>query len=497
MKATFADAKQACVELVNKGYEAYLVGGCVRDRILGIEPNDYDIVTSANPDQVEAVFPKTIPIGKSFGVVKAVFDTRELDIATYRSDGEYTDSRHPDNVTFGVTAEEDVKRRDFTINALLYDPIQNKVIDYVGGQKDLEDRVLRAIGDPIARFKEDPLRGIRAARFAAKYNLTVDPSTLLGIQAIASTIWTISGERIKEELCKILKAPRASRAIILLSLSKLYKYLFDGSTYYYKSNEEILKTILCLEKTPVDLDEDILLAILCKSKVSYCNSGENFLKRLKLSNELSRSTTNLIDLCNQLTRLYGATLVAKKKIASNPSLEKAFLLLQILSGIDDTLGSTYIVFLDETIKELRELREIGLPKQLVNGDVLKEWGYLPSRHFSEIISLCYDEQLAGNMADLEVAKAFVSNTFPNASRTLENGQIHNCELPLIMMGLCTKCNAILSFSVELDAKGNWNYASIKDCKNCSKPIPHSPSITCTNNFCYKRVTKKKFKRMVL
>ena len=207
--------------LRESGFEALWAGGCVRDELLGITPADYDVATNAKPDEVQKHFRRTIAIGAAFGVIDVVgpkYDGKYLNVqvATFRSDGTYTDGRRPDSVTFG-TAEADAQRRDFTVNGLFFDPLDNRLIDYVGGQKDLEAKILRAIGNPIDRFTEDKLRVLRAVRMATRFDLVIDPDTLLAGKSIAPEIGAVSVERIAEELRKLLSHPRRARGVTLLN----------------------------------------------------------------------------------------------------------------------------------------------------------------------------------------------------------------------------------------------------------------------------------------
>lgn len=209
------------------GYEALWAGGCVRDWLLGLEPKDFDVATNATPDEVCSLFGerRTLRIGASFGVV-AVLGPRRLrvEVATFRQDGVYSDGRHPDNVTFS-TAEQDAQRRDFTINGLFFDPLEERVIDYVGGQDDLRNGIVRAIGDPEARFDEDKLRMLRAIRFAATYNFQIDPDTFAAIQRLANEIVIVSAERIADEMRKMLPHPQRARAVALLRESNLLEVI--------------------------------------------------------------------------------------------------------------------------------------------------------------------------------------------------------------------------------------------------------------------------------
>ena len=209
--------------LQNAGYRALWAGGCVRDELLGLVPNDYDVATDARPDDVRKLFRRSIAVGAAFGVIE-VIGPRDKDrggehltveVATFRSDGTYTDGRRPDTVAFS-SPEEDAQRRDFTINGMFFDPAAGQLHDFVGGRADLDAKVLRAIGDPVARFTEDKLRVLRAVRIAARFELTIDPATLAAAQRIAPQIAVVSAERIAEELRKLLTHPNRARGVLLL-----------------------------------------------------------------------------------------------------------------------------------------------------------------------------------------------------------------------------------------------------------------------------------------
>lgn len=210
--------------LKNHGFQAVYAGGYVRDMILGHSSNDIDIATDATPDQVESLFEKTIPVGKSFGVIVVVEDGIEFEIATFRNDGVYFDGRHPESVSFS-SIEEDAKRRDITINGMFYDPIEDKILDFVKGKQDLENKVIRFIGDAAKRIDDDKLRMLRVIRFAVRLDFEIEPETFVIIQERASEIKQISAERIAEELVKVLRLRKPRRVLELLLESGLLKYI--------------------------------------------------------------------------------------------------------------------------------------------------------------------------------------------------------------------------------------------------------------------------------
>ncbi|HLY37502.1 MAG TPA: CCA tRNA nucleotidyltransferase, partial [Candidatus Binatia bacterium] len=201
------DRRQIAAGIVRRlrdaGHEAYFAGGCVRDELLGRRPLDYDVATSAPPELVQRLFPRTVPVGAQFGVVLAIEDGTPFEVATFRSDDAYVDGRRPSRVHFG-SAEEDACRRDFTVNGLFLDPVDGRVLDFVDGQADLRAGVIRAIGDARARIAEDRLRMLRAVRFAARLGFTIEATTLAGITAAAPTVTDIAAERIGDEVVKIL-----------------------------------------------------------------------------------------------------------------------------------------------------------------------------------------------------------------------------------------------------------------------------------------------------
>src|SRR5689334_2920757 len=207
--------------LRSAGYAAWLVGGCVRDLLLGRHPKDFDVATSARPDVVTELFERSEQVGAHIGVVLVREEAAQVEVATFRSDHEYSDGRRPDRVHFETDPRQDVLRRDFTINALLLDPDTGEVLDYAGGRSDLEQRIVRAIGDPEIRFREDHLRLLRAVRFAARLNFRIEPGTMAAMQKMHSLILKVSAERVRDELVRILTEGGARYGFELLDQSGL------------------------------------------------------------------------------------------------------------------------------------------------------------------------------------------------------------------------------------------------------------------------------------
>ena len=263
-------ANEIVRRLQEAGHESYLVGGCVRDALLGREPTDYDIASSATPDRVEALFPKTIPVGRKFGVVLVVMEHEQFQVATFRAESDYQDGRRPEQISFG-DPRADAMRRDFTINGLFYDPIRNQVHDWVGGEADLRTKILRTIGSPEERFAEDHLRLLRAVRFAAQLNFQIEATTFAAVRANAATIRGISAERIRDELTKLLRPPHASRGLELLRESGLLAEVLpeiaategcEQSPEFHPEGSVFNHIRLMFEHMPADAPEMLPWAVL-------------------------------------------------------------------------------------------------------------------------------------------------------------------------------------------------------------------------------------------
>jgi poly(A) polymerase len=227
-------AEKIVRRLQQAGFAAFWVGGCVRDFLLGREPQDYDIATSARPEQIERLFKRTLAVGRKFGVVIVVEGKQHFQVATFRAEAEYRDGRRPEKVVFS-NAEADAQRRDFTINGLFFDPLAKKLHDWVGGEKDLQAKIIHTIGAPAERFAEDHLRLLRAVRFAAELGFEIEPETFAAVKRLAPKIELISAERIRDELIKLFSPPHAGRGLVLLRDSRLLPGILP----------ELIATLLC------------------------------------------------------------------------------------------------------------------------------------------------------------------------------------------------------------------------------------------------------------
>lgn len=266
-----ATATEIVRRLHKAGFEAFWVGGCVRDFLLGREPGDYDIVTSALPDQIEGLFKHTIAVGRKFGVIVVVENNHQFQVATFRAEADYRDGRHPEHVTFG-NARADAERRDFTVNGLFFDPVKKELHDWVGGEKDLRAKIIRTIGSPGERFAEDHLRLLRAVRFATQLGFEIEPETFRAVRANAEKIKLISAERVRDELLKLFApASHAARGLELLRESGLLQHVLpevaatidcQQSPDYHPEGSVFNHLVLMLNKMPPEADPLLPWAIL-------------------------------------------------------------------------------------------------------------------------------------------------------------------------------------------------------------------------------------------
>jgi poly(A) polymerase len=269
-------AERICRTLREAGHQAYLVGGCVRDILLGREPADYDVATDATPDLVQQLFPHSLAVGAQFGVIvvsenSGAKEPVQVEVATFRSDIGYSDGRHPDRVVYASSAQEDVKRRDFTINALLLDPETGEVLDFVGGREDLRAGIIRAIGRPDDRFREDKLRMVRAVRFAARFRYAIHSATFAAITKLAPEIHQVSAERLRDELTKLLTEGAARRAFELLDETRLLPELLpevarmkgvEQPPQFHPEGDVWTHTLLMLEGLPTPCSPTLAWGVL-------------------------------------------------------------------------------------------------------------------------------------------------------------------------------------------------------------------------------------------
>ena len=436
--------KQAATEIVRtlrrKGHSAYLVGGCVRDLLLGKEPTDYDVATSATPDEVQQYFSQTYPVGAQFGVILVEIGNKDfVEVATFRSDVSYSDGRHPDAVRYTQSAQEDVKRRDFTINGLLLDPENNQVLDFVGGQMDLKNRMVRAIGQPDVRFQEDKLRMLRAVRFAARFEYQIEPETFGAIQELAGQITQVSRERVRDELLKMLTEGHARRAFELLDATGLLDCVLpeiarmkgvQQPPQYHPEGDVWIHTLMLLEQLPAGVSPTLALGALlhdvgkpstfrvAPERIRFDGHvevgekiAEDILQRLRLSNDETAQVLALV--ANHMrfadvTKMKDSTL---KRFFRLPRFEEHL----ELHRMDCTASHGKLDLYEFTQKKLAETPPADIrPTPLVTGIDLIEAGYEPGPRFKEILEAVEDAQLEGELQSREQAMQFIAREFPRA-----------------------------------------------------------------------------------
>ncbi len=390
--------------LRESGYEAFWAGGCVRDQLLGRTPLDYDVATSASPDEVRRCLGprRTLAIGESFGVV-AILGAREegqVQVATFRCDAAYGDGRRPDAIRFS-TAREDALRRDFTVNGMFYNPLTDEVIDYVGGRRDLEARILRAIGDPLERFGEDKLRMLRAARLATVFGFQIDPATRAAIQAQAPTITVVSGERIAAEMRRILVDPHRAQGIELLRDLQLLAVLMpecavSGEGVAAGRAERwstMLRILASLREPTFRVALAALLWGLDEQAAEQSSLVEAIGGRWRLSNEERRGTGWL---------LAHQALVRRASTLTWPQLQRILIadlrdeLLTLADAIAREVDG-HVRDIDYCRARLRMPVHLLNPPLLITGDDLRTAGYRPGPRFRDVLSRVRDAQLDGQI----------------------------------------------------------------------------------------------------
>jgi poly(A) polymerase len=441
------------------GFQAYLVGGCVRDLLLQREPKDYDVATDATPEQVMSIFPETYAVGAQFGVVLVPLPdeqrpgagdegssnkTYAVEVATFRSDIGYSDGRHPDEVRFSRDPREDVARRDFTINGMLLDPgmgeigiSTGEVLDFVGGRKDLDAGIIRAIGDPEHRFAEDKLRMLRAVRFAARFGYTIEPSTLAAITKLAHGIQVVSRERVRDELTRMLTEGHARNAFLMLDETGLLREVLpeisamqgvEQPPQFHPEGDVFVHTLLLLDHLPQPCPPALAWGALlhdvgkpatfrvAPDRIRFdghvdvgVKMAEEICRRLRFSTDDTEQVLALVDnhmRFGQATRMSESTL---KKFLRMPHFDQHLALHRADSLSSHGNLSTY-EFVKEKLATIPP--EKMRPAPLVSGDDLIAAGYSRGPRFREILNAVEDAQLEGRLPSRDAALEFVRRQFP-------------------------------------------------------------------------------------
>jgi poly(A) polymerase len=433
-------AKQIIRSLRDAGHQAYLVGGCVRDVLLGREPADYDVTTDATPDEVMRIFPETYAVGAQFGVVLVpVRDAggNTVEVATFRSDIGYSDGRHPDQVRFSKSAEEDVERRDFTINGLLLDPIVNEVLDFVGGRKDLDAGIIRTIGRPEPRFAEDKLRMLRAVRFAARFGYTIEPETFAAIQGLAAGIHQVSRERVRDELTKMLIEGHARQTFLLLDETGLLREILPEISAmkgvrqppeFHPEGDVFVHTLLLLQELPHPCPPTLAWGALlhdlgkpptfrvAPDRIRFDNHvdvgvkmAEEICRRLRFSNDAAEQILALVANHMRFAHVPQMKESTFKKFVRMPHFEEHIELHRLDCQASHRDLTSYN-FTRERIAAIPP--ETIRPTPLISGDDLIAAGYPPGPRFKEILALVEDAQLEGRLQSKDSAMEYVRREFP-------------------------------------------------------------------------------------
>src|SRR5260221_1334788 len=435
------EATRIVLALRGHGFDAYLAGGCVRDFLLGREPADYDVATSATPQQVMQLFPQTYAVGAQFGVVLIPVrrdgaenkeDKYAIEVATFRSDGAYSDGRHPDRVQFSSDARTDVQRRDFTINGLLLDPASQEVLDYVGGREDLQLGVIRTIGSPHQRFPEDKLRMLRAVRFAARFGYTIEAGTFAAIRELATQIHQVSHERIRDEILKMLTEGHARRAFELLDEATLLEQVLpeikkmqgvEQPPQYHPEGDVWIHTLMLIEGLPPNCSKTLALGALlhdvgkpptfrrAPDRIRFdahaevgTKMAEEICRRFRPSNDETEQVCALVP--NHMR--FGDVMRMKesplKRFLRLPEFDEHLELHRL-----DCQGSHRDLALYNFAQEkLHSMpAEQIRPQPLLTGDDLIQAGYQPGPNFKELLTAVEDAQLDGAIHTKEEALALV------------------------------------------------------------------------------------------
>lgn len=435
-----ASAMDIVLRLQMAGFEAFFVGGCVRDFLRGVEPGDYDIVTSARPDDVQKLFPHTVPVGARFGVVLVVDGQHRYEVATYRTEDGYDDGRRPSQVRF-ATAQEDVRRRDFTVNGLLLDPLTGYVFDLVGGHMDITRRIIRTIGDPEERFAEDRLRMLRAVRFAAGLDFVVDPSTFAAVCRHAGAIRQISIERIREELTRMITRSGARRGLELLDASGLLMEILpevaalkgvEQPQAFHPEGDVWQHVLQMLSHLPVSADEAVnpclpwavLLHDIGKAPTRFVDcAGVHFYGHVQKSEEMAvdilrrmkfsiAETETILDLIRghmMFMHVRDMRPNRLKRFLRQPAFDLHLELHRL-----DCLGSHGMLdnytFCLEKLDAL-SVEQLHPPRLLTGGDLIAR-GYAPGPLFKKILNAVEDAQLNGEIQTKAEAERWVEKRFP-------------------------------------------------------------------------------------
>jgi poly(A) polymerase len=408
------DAALAVIRrLRDHGHEALWAGGCVRDMLLKLDPVDIDVASNAHPERIVELFRRTRPVGMQFGVVLVKQGTHWIEVATFRSDVNYADGRRPEHVVF-TTAEEDAQRRDFTINGLFYDPVDNRIIDYVGGRQDLDARVIRAIGNPAERFAEDHLRMLRAVRFATRFGFHIEPLTADSIREHASKLTRISAERIREELEKMLV--RASRAESLRQIHELglLPYLWPRAGW---KDDQFARALRSLAALPAEADFVLSLAAMLAEYAP--REARRIARDLRCSNDEMAALVWLVEHVDAVEHAEVLCLPEFKRLIAHPRFDD---LLTLHASVCEARGLAKDANAAARIRRDEIPPDQITPPPFITGDDLISLGLKPGPLFGELLDALYDEQLDNRLTTRTQALARLQEMLTHSSRNTRESQ---------------------------------------------------------------------------
>lgn len=435
MDAKRKDATEIVARLRGAGFAAYLVGGCVRDILMGREPKDYDVATAATPEEVLAIFPDGLTVGAQFGVVMVLRATGKVEVTTFRSDGRYADGRHPVEVRYAQSPEEDVRRRDFTINGLLYDPAKRKVLDYVGGRADIRAHRIRTIGDPLERFSEDRLRMLRAVRFASRFGFALDPAAARAITELAPEIRLVSAERVRDEILKILMEGAARRGFELLDSTGLLEHVLpevkamqgvEQPREFHPEGDVWAHTLMMLEglraPTPT-LALGVLLHDVGKPPTFSVRERIRFDRHVEVGVKMAEEICHRFRLSSNHTEHVVSLIRHHLRFKDFPKMRRStqirFLRMEgfaehlELHRLDCLASHGKLDNYDLARRMLEETPQPEIkPPRLLTGNDLIGAGYRPGPQFKEILRLVEDAQLEGEIHTTIEALTLVRERFP-------------------------------------------------------------------------------------
>lgn len=409
-----AAALKVVKRLRELGHEALFAGGCVRDLLFHVVPKDFDVATSATPDQTRAAFRRTKAVGQHFGVILVRIEEQEVEVATFRSDGAYSDGRRPDSVAFS-DARSDALRRDFTVNGLFYDPLEGRVIDYVEGLPDLDKRLLRCIGDPEERFREDHLRMLRAARLTAQLGFTLEPATLAAMRLHAARLRAIAPERIYMELAKLLAVPGRADGWRVLIETGLSDHLTPERSW---PTAEAAAVHALLAGLPVEaLPPRLGWAALFHARAP--RDLRRLARALRFSNDLERETAWLVEKLQRLQTNRPPMELADYKILRCATLNADLGVLlhaaatASAASLMENAGALSLSPAEQTeaeyLRRMTALREMSaLPPPLLTGDDLQAAGYPPGPSFGPLLTTIQRAQLNETLTSREEAWALIA-----------------------------------------------------------------------------------------